>query len=128
MSEIELTLYETKALESRLAGLAIDIERFERRIATTREEMAEIQAVIDRRALDKFWEAHPGLRLAVGDKVVWDGSLVTYRTFLVGVYKIERVVIGDDPYPVWLAGESYGWVSLEHARAMREAYLQKNPA
>ena len=141
MSENDFTLYETKALESRLAGLAIDIERFQRRIATTRAEMAEIQAELDRRALDKFWEAHPGLRLAK-----WDILAVTqelngsdpefdwlFSEFSDAPELMVMQVYDIDPKTLQVkllhsVGGAPRYVTLELARAMREAYLQQNPA
>lgn len=94
----------------------------------------EFQAELDRRQLEAFWAAHPGLRLEVGDKLINNVISVPseFKTLMVHSILIHDeaciiysyfdnwIQVGFNMQPYWS-----GSVPLDVVRTMRQAYLQQ---
>lgn len=118
-------------------SLARVLKGQEKAIIETRATIAAMQAELDRRALEAFWEAHPGLRLEVGDRLLFTPDSNRYfeanefleysippigRETTVGFMSLFNGHLGID-----LEWVSYR-VPLELVRGMRQAYLELHPS
>lgn len=100
------------------------------------EREKECQQELDRRQLEQFWQAHPGLRLEVGDKLLVTQSAVdAERTIKTSVHILELGDIAqviDFDYEDNRVGikcrEWFRRISLHITRHMRAAYLQQEGA
>lgn len=84
--------------------------------------------------LTAFWEANPGIVIQMGDKLIVtaeyaaldakvNGDAASKEGDIINVSNIEMV----DNIPQFWVVDHYGvrWASLEHVRAMRQAWLDK---
>jgi hypothetical protein len=107
-----------------------DAREYERQAAQCRGRKGIIQEQLNIRSLNRFWQAHPGLRLNVMDKVIVTAEFVAIdNQYQVG----EELLVKELGETIEL-GEYYGdilghvgFVSIDLARQMRETYLASLP-
>lgn len=116
-------------LRSTIGIIQMNIREFEEKIVLSREHMNEAQAELDRRALEAYWQAHPGLQLAVGDKLLVTEGYARWIKLgyeagnVVEIVRIQRV---GDEIQIWIPsaiGFGTYFIPLEHARQCRAAWL-----
>lgn len=97
-------------------------EHHERVAREWRESAAALQAQLDRRQLEAFWESHPGERLEVGMEVVdaYGGADKSVGKTL----RITRINL-DSGKAVSVAFGVRTVVSVEECQRMRQAWVEK---
>ena len=138
MAELQITTYHDfsdERLRADIERLQLEVEHYHGRIEVNEGFIAAYKAELGRRALDAFWEAHPGLRLEVGDRLAITEEFQTSEMLRMNgrwypdkafVYQLDwrngdvLITIADEPSGSALTVGNYriGIVSR-----MRQAYL-----
>lgn len=121
-----------------------DLRDYTEMAREAREYIADLEADLERRKLDRYWEAHPGLRLEVGDKLLvtqhsveWFEEGMQQVTYPVGwVLVVDNFELLNLSMETPWAAEKIGILPFERdaqgdifsiplVRQMRQAYLDK---
>lgn len=119
----DLSESELAAERQRYEGYVFDLET---ELHEARKIVGELKAEQDRRAIEAWWLEHPGLRIEVGDTIVFTEI---YGGFQPGTMTgIQRVLISDEGnWIAYVEGWSWGEVQLSYEDAcnFRQAWLDR---